>query len=111
MFIGKPISVAAAPDASNSERSEAKTSCGRLRRIIPIGKLMRPAETWPPNGVVGLALTAVPEGKTIRCVDREDCATPGREGFNPDPTALGMTIGCVVAAPACFPDAGIRPAG
>jgi hypothetical protein len=42
MFIGRPISVAAAPDASNSDKSAASTSGGTHRRIIPMGRLTRP---------------------------------------------------------------------
>ena len=44
MFIGRPISVAAEPLASNSATSEARTSGGRQRKIMPMGRLMRPVE-------------------------------------------------------------------
>jgi hypothetical protein len=50
-------------------------------------------------------------GRTIRCVDRVDCAAPGRLGLRPAMTVRGMDIGCVVAVPAGMGDAGIKPTG
>jgi hypothetical protein len=77
-----------------------------------MGRLIRPVETGTERGLVGFGLPpGLLEGSTIRWVDLDDCATPGRAGLRPPPTALGITIGCVVAAPACFPLVGIRPAG
>ncbi len=102
--------MAAAPEASNSERSEASTSWGRQRRIIPIGRLTRPLEAPIERGLVILGRLLELVGRTIRCVERDDCATPGRLGLRPDPPR-GMTIGCVVAALAGRPEVGIKPDG
>lgn len=77
-----------------------------------MGRLIRPVEAGTDKGLVGFGLPpGVLEGNTILWVDLDDCATPGRAGFSPVPVALGITIGCVVAAVACLPVAGIKPAG
>jgi hypothetical protein len=105
VFIGSPISVASAPDASNCEISAANTSGCRHLRIIPIGKLILPAAgaiirllvVWPVAALFA---------KTIRWVARVDpdllCPPGGALG-------RGITIGCVVSAPATPPDADTRP--
>jgi hypothetical protein len=49
-------------------------------------------------------------GRTIRCVDRVDCTTPGRAGLRPVVLVRGMGIGCVVTDPAEI-TAGIKPVG
>ena len=78
---------------------------------MPIGRLIRPEGVPMESGLVLLVRPpAVPEGKTMRCVERDDCATPGRAGLRPAPLR-GITIGCVVAAPAGIPEVGIKPEG
>jgi hypothetical protein len=50
-------------------------------------------------------------GRTIRCVDRVDCAVPGRFGLRLIKPVRGVDIGCVVAVPADRGGAGIKPLG
>src|SRR5882762_640898 len=111
MFIGRPISVAAVPLASNLEISSASTSGGRLRKIIPIGRLIRPPDAPIDNGFVALIRAPGVVGNTILCVERLDCPGWTLVGFRPVVPVRGMTIGCVVAVPAGRLDAGINPVG
>ena len=79
-----------------------------------MGRLTRPVGALIERGLVELTRAlglGVLGGSTIRWVERTDCATPGRAGFNPELPARGITIGWVVAVPADIPDAGINPAG
>jgi hypothetical protein len=95
MFIGKATSVAAAPEASKVARSSAKTSGGKQRRIIPIGKLILPLGGTSERVLLNAEFP--PEvGKTIRWVERPEGVVPrvGRVGPLP---GRGITIGCVVA--------------
>jgi len=50
-------------------------------------------------------------GRTIRCVERVDCAAPGRLGLRPVMAARGMDNGCVVTVPAGMGGAGVKPLG
>ncbi|HUB67259.1 MAG TPA: hypothetical protein VL981_07235 [Candidatus Methylacidiphilales bacterium] len=77
---------------------------GRLTR--PVGGLVAVSDFV----VLGRLFGAL-GGRTIRWVDRTDCAMPCRAGLRPELPARGMTIGWVVAAPDGIPDAGINPAG
>ena len=111
MFIGRPISVAAEPSPSNFEMSSAKTSGGRQRRIIPIGKLIRPPAAANPTALVLVAvLPPGGVGRTMRCVERVGPPRPGRTAFRPVAPVRGMTIGCVVATPEATEE-GINPVG
>src|ERR1700683_2021858 len=111
MFMGRPISVAAAPLASNSVMSAARTSGGRQRRIMPIGRLMRPPGVPIVSGFVLFGLVPGGVGRTIRWVGRVDWPRPGRLGFRAAPPVRGMAIGCVMAVPAGMTAGDNKPVG
>src|SRR5271163_4092575 len=114
--IGRATSLAAMPLASNWATSPERTSGGKARRIMPIGKLIRPTASGVGRALVLLGRLPGGVGKTIRWVEREGALVPARRGgpggaLRPELPVRVMGIGWVVAVPAGKTVAGIRPVG